>query len=669
MPSNKNITLAKICLILAGWLFLSISYTSNMFGITDDSMFNNFQNDSESLVLGRVLNDRFYPDNTEKFNLGNAHNNGSVYEVYTLFENGSKPKHYKPYISHIGLQGSFYSYIAQIFRVTDTGTLKTISAVLTALSLVILSLLFIQIYGLLFGSIFFISIAFSPWMTAIASNLYWSPFTWFIPSIFSFLAYRNIESTRYKLCLALFFFAVLVKSLCGYEYLSSLLILASSPFLIKLLSTPSHAERKAAFKTLVTLFVLSVCAFAIALLAHANLRADSLISGLNDIWQHDVLRRTYGNAPNFDPGFSESLNADVMSVMSLYTFEWNTSILKGVSGDLFPYMLLFSFLLSIYTWLSKKHNSRLFISMFVIYIAAPISWFVLAKSHSYIHTHINFVLWYFGLIGACLYILTLGSRMFLHDYVALCKRKRGFILIFPTAAVVIFSFAMTLQNTQFASQVEHYDATGTKLGVAHSGHKLYWLDINKLAVITPLCSAFPEQAQLIIKLHSEGSSRGKSRESSEGAHTKWEATTWQSNQFSKNGRECIFTTALPTTPIKTLSLKVHSIDDGSKKPYMAKLTKIKHPISLATVSFSTPPWSNGIHTKIPAVLLKNTYAVRQNIFKGDKLGFANSGSRTIKEIKYIEDFMVVILSGKQTLSDSGDGHPKPIELHLTGSPQ
>ena len=112
-----------------------------------------------------------------------------------------------------------------------------------------------------------------------------------------------------------------------------------------------------------------------------------------------------------------------------------------------------------------------------------------------------------------------------------------------------------------------------------------------------------------------------------------------------------------------------SANDNSKKPYTVKLTNIKHPESLATVSFNTPPWSNGIHTKIPAALLKNTYAVRQNIFKGDKLGFANSGTRTIKEIKYIEDYMVIILSGKQPLSDSGDGHPKSIELHAPGTPQ
>ena len=34
-----------------------------------------------------------------------------------------------------------------------------------------------------------------------------------------------------------------------------------------------------------------------------------------------------------------------------------------------------------------------------------VSWFVLAKSHSYVHTHINFVLWYMGYVQVCLYVI------------------------------------------------------------------------------------------------------------------------------------------------------------------------------------------------------------------------------------------------------------------------
>ena len=44
---------------------------------------------------------------------------------------------------------------------------------------------------------------------------------------------------------------------------------------------------------------------------------------------------------------------------------------------------------------------------YTVSFLATISWFVLAKAHSYIHTHMNYVLWYFGFVQVCLYILIL----------------------------------------------------------------------------------------------------------------------------------------------------------------------------------------------------------------------------------------------------------------------
>ena len=41
--------------------------------------------------------------------------------------------------------------------------------------------------------------------------------------------------------------------------------------------------------------------------------------------------------------------------------------------------------------------------MFLVFLATTLSWIILGKSHSYIHTHINFVLWYFGFVQICLY--------------------------------------------------------------------------------------------------------------------------------------------------------------------------------------------------------------------------------------------------------------------------
>ena len=45
------------------------------------------------------------------------------------------------------------------------------------------------------------------------------------------------------------------------------------------------------------------------------------------------------------------------------------------------------------------------IMMYIVSFFTTLSWFVLAKSHSYVHIHLNYVLWYFGFVQICLYVI------------------------------------------------------------------------------------------------------------------------------------------------------------------------------------------------------------------------------------------------------------------------
>ena len=45
------------------------------------------------------------------------------------------------------------------------------------------------------------------------------------------------------------------------------------------------------------------------------------------------------------------------------------------------------------------------VTLYIVTFLTSISWIVLAKSHSYVHTFLNFVVWYFGFIQVCLYVL------------------------------------------------------------------------------------------------------------------------------------------------------------------------------------------------------------------------------------------------------------------------
>lgn len=121
-------------------------------------------------------------------------------------------------------------------------------------------------------------------------------------------------------------------------------------------------------------------------------------AGIEAIFKEDVLRRTFGNPADFDGVFTASLKASVWDVLKKYLWDktagkWALAITAAAAG-----MLLYQKARFRTGW---QRNAWLFILSFLFCI----SWFVLGKSHSYIHTHINDVMLYLGYMQIGIYIL------------------------------------------------------------------------------------------------------------------------------------------------------------------------------------------------------------------------------------------------------------------------
>ncbi len=117
-----------------------------------------------------------------------------------------------------------------------------------------------------------------------------------------------------------------------------------------------------------------------------------LWAGLMDIYHNDFLRRILGgSAKDFDPVYAASLNANALEVISIYLSK--------------PFMLLWlgASMLACLVESSKSYKS-LYIALLVCFALPALSWFVLGKSHSYIHRHFCFVLWYLGFWASIIYV-------------------------------------------------------------------------------------------------------------------------------------------------------------------------------------------------------------------------------------------------------------------------
>ena len=312
------------------------------------------------------------------------------------------------YLSQYGLQGKVFRHLEKYLRLD---TLRVLTAIGTACVLMAIVYLIAARYNSLMAGVYYCVFLLSPWIVNFARNLYWVEFTWFLPMAAGLLCAWKYDSRRVRIvtyCLA--FLTILLKCLCGYEYISTVMMGLIQFLLVDMILAVVRKDRKKAMLLLRTIFLLGVAAlagFAVAICFHARLKSDgNLLEGIALIVKQDVLRRTYGGDINtYEPAsvMGMSICSSVWEVLRKY-YSFSTEIITGVPGNLFPLLNLVPLAIFACDAKQKKLNLQ-WVLMYAVFLIAPFSWFVLAKAHSYIHTHMNYVLWYFGFIQICFYII------------------------------------------------------------------------------------------------------------------------------------------------------------------------------------------------------------------------------------------------------------------------
>lgn len=316
-----------------------------------------------------------------------------------------------PYISQYGLQGSFYSILYKQFHLS-LDTLHKLTASLLVIVITILTLLYRRIFPIWFTVVFFISMLLSPWILVFGKNLYWCAFLWFTPAVFA--AFFILATTRLGKWLSLIsvYFAFTFKCLTGYEYISTIILFAAAPFTYQFIVHIKSREKWHYARDFMIICLLGVAGFTTALLMHAGMRGDTLIEGLRSIYELDVKRRTYADPSMFAnmTGYrlQASLAASVKDVLQMYLRGWFTDVIQFLPSWSFLPLFIGSLLVCVGSFFFQSKNKWVYSGLFFAFVPATFSWLILAKAHSYVHPHINFVLWYFGGISVIIYTCCAG---------------------------------------------------------------------------------------------------------------------------------------------------------------------------------------------------------------------------------------------------------------------
>ena len=341
-----------------------------------------------------------------------ADENGPISQIHFLDKEGNllPSVYFESYRSQYGLQGKVFSLLARpMNKQQSIINLKYLCALMTAAVFTVICVLLQRKYNTLLAACFFLVFWLSPWVVDFARNLYWVEFTWFIPTAIGLFCSIHVTNRKARIVSYLLaFLSIMVKCMCGYEYISvimmGLIIFLLVDFIGAIVSKDTKKARLI-FRTTLIIGIFAVLGFIGAICMHANLKGNGdILLGIKEIIKKDVLRRTSGADLNeYNPDYWPAFNASVLEVLLTY-FRFSTEIIPGIGGNLFPLLSVVPIAIFINDY-RKKEIKWENLTFYILSFFASTSWFILAKSHSYDHTQMNYVLWYFGFIQICIYII------------------------------------------------------------------------------------------------------------------------------------------------------------------------------------------------------------------------------------------------------------------------
>lgn len=397
-----------------------LSYWNNFFKVTYKDFFETHQNRSEQLVLDGILHGS---DGSNRLKLGRyfrpnlEENHQNPRELYS---EKNKDGEFREYKSQFGLQVYLFSFLAETFD-RDVRFLHAFTAFLMSL---IVGLFFIAVqreFSLIHAVFFTIPLIVSPWVVVFARNLYWIEATWFLPTVITLMyGKRAFTSTRGALLMGFMLFAAfLLKFLCGYEYLTTIGLSACVP--LAYFARQYHHGFKGGFIQFIICGSSLMLAFVFAIFLHTQALSSDSSASLNTIKliaekrlsssNPELLAKEYcKDSPNpeeceeqFLLDYGKSLTANRFHVAATY-FKMR-EFLPWIDSDMNNSGNIFLFFILIVCIMALKRKDSLSFALLISFLA-PLSWFTLAKGHSYLHTNLNYVLWFLPYVPIGMLILS-----------------------------------------------------------------------------------------------------------------------------------------------------------------------------------------------------------------------------------------------------------------------
>jgi len=391
--------------------------------------------------------------------------------------------YYQSYLSQVGGQGVLLAGLFKLLNAFDVAYFALLSsnvfALLTALSVSVAVPFIYRNVGFFGMLLVFVLFASSRWMYSFAYSLYWVLFTLILPLTYSIACGGMMGAGRrprhlFLLGLA---FIVFLKSICGYEYITTLTILACAGYVVSTV----QSKQGICLRSMIWIFAACLAGFSVAFLLHlvqlyaihgwdgvhhifgrilmhsggdgAAGRADILLGRLQleggmqaaidklstDLQGHQLLF--------FWLSFVQYFSIDALSLFSVKLSFGVFSILSGLAALRCVYVLI-----KRGAGQASPVDYPWALAAFLALLAA-LSWQVLAWKHMTIHYHLNGLVFFVGIVP----LSSLWLLMFI-------KQAFGCSWVGPDVRYVLFALlAIVPSALLIGQQWAHVEAQARQL--------------------------------------------------------------------------------------------------------------------------------------------------------------------------------------------------------------
>ncbi len=396
------------------WGLLTASFANNALGIVNDRRFLGFQKDSESLVIGRIIQTRKEGALSQgglTGRRGNDRGTGPANQ-YRLYREGRNGSGFTPYRSHPGANGWVAAAADGLMPRHvggHLGVLQTGTAALSAAVFAVATAATWRRFGLVAALVLLVGTLTSPWVTLFSRNLWWSLWAMYLPMLGAAWCVARRPSLRGVAAVAVIAMAVKV-AMTGYEYITAVLISGVVPFVYAW----AHSRFTLGFLRTATVYVgglLGAGAAGLGVLIGQNaLQSGSWATGVHHVLS--VLgNRTHGDPSAHEAVYQAALSSSVWESTRPYVLTLGPFSLGGEAWWSYgTWCVATAVACGLALFLARSDRAsaaslRGLVAATMCSVLAPLSWFVLFKGHSFIHVHMNAIVWHLPFVPVSLVLM------------------------------------------------------------------------------------------------------------------------------------------------------------------------------------------------------------------------------------------------------------------------